>query len=59
MQSGVAYSNFTEVELTVNLVAGDNTVVLTSGAKGCNPDKIMITTDAVLTFVNTDNSARG
>lgn len=59
MQSGVAYSNFTEVEITVNLVAGDNTVVLTSGAKGCNPDKIMITTDAVLTFVNTDNSARG
>lgn len=59
MQSGVAYSNFSEVEITVNLVAGENTVVLTSGAKGCNVDKIMIETSNTLTFTKTNNSDRG
>lgn len=58
MQNGVAYHNFTEIELTVNIVAGKNTVVLTSSSKGCNPDKIMIKTDAELTFINTDNNDR-
>ncbi len=58
MQNGVAYHNFTEVEITINIVAGENTVVLTSGSKGCNVDKIMITTDAQLTFNKTNNSQR-
>lgn len=58
MQSGVAYSNFTDVELTINLVAGENTVVLTSGAKGCNVDKIMVETTIELSFVKTNNSSR-
>lgn len=58
MQNGVAYHHFTEVEITINIVAGENTVVLTSGSKGCNVDKIMITTDAKLEFVRTNNSDR-
>ncbi len=58
MQNGVAYHNFTEVEITINIVAGENTVVLTSGSNGCNVDKIMITTDAQLTFTRTNNLQR-
>lgn len=58
MQNGVAYHHFTEVEITINIVAGENTVVLTSGSKGCNVDKIMIDTDAKLEFVRTNNFDR-
>lgn len=58
MQNGVAYHNFCDIELTVDLKAGENTVVLTSGSKGCNVDKIMIKTDANLVFTKTDNSNR-
>ena len=58
MQSGRAYSNFTELEITVQLVAGTNTVVFTSGTLGCNPDKIMIETDIELTFIKTNNNNR-
>lgn len=58
MQNGVAYHNFTEVKITINIVAGENTVVLTSGSKGCNVDKIMIDTDAKLEFVRTNNFDR-
>lgn len=58
MQNGVAYHHFAEVEITINIVAGENTVVLTSGSKGCNVDKIMITTDAQLTFTRTNNLQR-
>ena len=58
MSSGVAYSHFVEIELTVSLVAGDNTVVLTSGTKGCNVDKIMIATDIELAFSRTNNTDR-
>ena len=58
MQSGRAYSNFTEIETTVQLIAGTNTIVLTSGTLGCNPDKIMIETDIGLTFVKTINNDR-
>lgn len=58
MSSGVAYSNFTEVTLTVTLKAGENVIVLTSGSKGCNVDKIMIETATQLSFVNTNNSSR-
>lgn len=58
MKDGMAYSCFREIELTVNLNAGENTVVLTSGAKGCNVDKIMIETDISLSFSRTNNSNR-
>lgn len=58
MQNGVAYHNFCEIEITIDLVVGENTVVLTSGEKGVNVDKIMIKTDAELTFEKTDNSSR-
>lgn len=58
MQNGVAYHNFCEIVITVDLVAGDNSIVLTSGSKGCNVDKIMIKTDVELTFEKTDNSSR-
>ncbi len=57
-KNGVAYSHFTEVEFTIDLVAGENTVSITGGSAGCNPDKIMIKTDEVITFVNTNNSSR-
>lgn len=58
MSSGVAYSHFVDIELTVNLVAGDNTVVLTSGSQGCNVDKIMVTTNIELAFSRTNNTDR-
>lgn len=58
MQNGVAYHNFCEIEITIDIKAGENTVVLTSGSKGCNVDKIMIETDAQLSFTKTNNSAR-
>lgn len=58
MQNGVAYHNFCDIEITVDLTAGENTVVLTSGSKGCNVDKIMLKTDVEVTFEKTDNSDR-
>ncbi len=58
MTSDVAYHNYCEIEITVNLVAGENTVVLTSGAKGCNVDKIMIATDSKIEFFRTNNFDR-
>jgi len=58
MQNGVAYHNFSEIELTIDIKAGENTIVLISGSKGCNVDKIMIETTAELTFTRTNNSAR-
>lgn len=58
MQNGVAYHNFADIEITVDFIAGENVIVLTSGSKGCNVDKIMIKTDAELEFTKTDNSSR-
>lgn len=58
MQSGTAYSNYTDIVVTVNLVAGENNIVLTAGETGANVDKITIATNIKLEFVNTDNSAR-
>ncbi len=58
MVSDVAYHNYCEIEITIDIVAGENTVVLTSGSKGCNVDKIMIKTDVKLIFVRTNNSDR-
>lgn len=58
MQNGVAYHNFSDIVLTVDLVAGENVIVLTSGSQGCNVDKIMIKTDETITFEKTDNSGR-
>lgn len=58
MQNGVAYHNFCNIEITINIKAGENTVVLTSGTKGCNVDKIMIATDTELAFSKTNNTAR-
>lgn len=52
------YWYFTDLEIEVNLVAGENTLVLTSGEKGCNPDKITIETAIELTFVKTNNTGR-
>ncbi len=58
MENGVAYHNFCEIEITIDIKAGENTVVLSSGTKGCNVDKIMLTTDGVLEFSKTNNSQR-
>lgn len=58
MQSGVAYSHFTEIEVKVNLKVGENNIVLAANGAGCNVDKIMIKTTANLSFVNTDNTSR-
>ena len=58
MENGVAYHNFCEIEITIDIKAGENTVVLSSGKKGCNVDKIMLTTDGVLEFSKTNNSQR-
>lgn len=58
MENGVAYHNFCEIEITVDLKAGENTIVLTSGSKGCNVDKIMIATSGTLEFSKTNNSQR-
>lgn len=52
------YWYFTDLEIEVDLVAGENTLVLTSGTLGCNPDKITIETDIELTFVKTNNNDR-
>lgn len=58
MQNGVSYHNFCDVEIMVDLKAGENVVVLTSGSLGCNVDKIMLKTDVNLTFDKTDNTNR-
>ncbi len=58
MQNGVAYHNFCNVEITIDIKAGENNIVLTSGSKGCNVDKIMIETNAELVFARTNNSSR-
>lgn len=58
MQNGVAYHNFCTVVVTINLVAGENTIVLTSGANGVNVDKIMIETTIALEFSRTNNLSR-
>lgn len=58
MQNGVAYHNFCDIVITINLVAGENTIVLTSGSKGVNVDKIMIETNIALEFSRTNNLSR-
>lgn len=58
MQNGVAYHNFCDIVITINLVAGENTIVLTSGTKGVNVDKIMIATTTALEFSRTNNLSR-
>lgn len=58
MQNGVAYHNFCDIVIMINLVAGENTIVLTSGSKGVNVDKIMIETTIALEFSRTNNLSR-
>lgn len=58
MQNGVAYHNFCDIVITINIVAGENTIVLTSGTKGVNVDKIMIATTTALEFSRTNNLSR-
>lgn len=58
MQNGVAYHNFCTVVVTINLVAGENTIVLTSGSSGVNVDKLMIETTIALEFSRTNNLSR-
>ncbi len=56
-----AYYYFGTVEATVHLVAGENVIVITGPADGtsvCNPDKIIINTDATLTWKPTNNADR-
>ena len=58
MQNGVAYHNFCDIVITINLVAGENTIVLTSGSNGVNVDKLMIETTIALEFSRTNNLSR-
>lgn len=57
MDSAKCYRYFTSVTVNIHLTAGVNKISLATGTTSLNVDKIVISTDANLTFTATDHTA--